>query len=179
MKSGTGLPSRPFPRQSGFTPGPDGLMLNDLILAAHVLAAIVWIGFGFYELWLGRFFLANWDNPLGAPLARFIQRSDLAALIATMVVFLTGLAMGVSHIDRLTHELWLMVKLGLMTAVLGVVSFAVQPSLDLGRQINALPAGPGPVTEEIHEAYRRIEPWNLVMRSLAVLAVVSSIFKMA
>lgn len=152
-------------------------MTHDVVLAAHVLAAIVWIGFGFYELWLGRFFLANWDNPLGAPLARFIHRSDLAALVATMVVFLTGLAMALSHVDRLTHELWLMLKLGLTTAVLGVVSFSVQPSLDLGRQINALPPGPGPVTEEIRRAYSRIEPWNLVMRTLAVLAVLASIFR--
>jgi hypothetical protein len=152
-------------------------MLNDFILAAHVLAAIVWIGFGFYELWLGRFFLANWDNPLGAPLARFIHRSDLAALIATMVVFLAGFGLVVSHLDRLTHEVWLMLKLGLTTTVLGVVSFSVQPSLDLGRQINALPAGPGPVTEDIFHAYRKIEPWNFVMRSLAVLAVLASIFR--
>jgi hypothetical protein len=152
-------------------------MLNDFSMAAHVLAAIVWIGFGFYELWLGRFFLSNWDNPLGAPLARFIQRSDLVALIATTVVFLSGLVMGVSHLDRLTHELWIMAKLGLTTAVLGVISFLVQPSLDLGRHINALPAGPGPVTQEIHDAYLRIEPWNLVMRSLAVLAVLASTFR--
>jgi hypothetical protein len=152
-------------------------VLNDFILAAHVLAAIVWIGFGFYELWMGRFFLANWDNALGAPLARFIHKSDLAALIATMVVFLGGLALAVSHLDRLTHELWLMLKLGLMTAILGVVSFSVQPSLDLGRMINALPAGPGPVTTAIYHAYRRIEPWNLVMRALAALAVLASIFR--
>jgi hypothetical protein len=151
-------------------------MLNDFILAAHVLAAIVWIGFGFYELWLGRFFLANWDNPLGAPLARFIHRSDLAALIATMVVFLTGGAFALMHLDRLTHELWLILKLGLITAVLGVVSFSLQPSLDLGRMINALPAGPGPVTAEIHDSYRRIEIWNLLMRTLAVIAVLVSLF---
>lgn len=154
-------------------------MTHDFALAVHVLAAIVWIGFGFYELWLGRFFIANWDNSMGAPLARFIHKSDLAALIATMLVFLAGAVLIALNFDKLTRELWMLIKLALTTAVLGVVSFTVRPSLDLGHLINALPAGPGPVTLEIYEAYRRIEPWNLLMRTLAVAAVLVSIFRIA
>jgi uncharacterized membrane protein len=151
-------------------------MTHDLILAVHVLAAIVWIGFGFYELWLGRFFLETWNSSAAAPLVRFIHRSDLAAIIATMAVFLTGLGLAVLDFDRVTHELWLMLKLGIMTAVMGIVAFQLHATLDLGRRIDALPRGAGPVTEDIRDAYRHVEPWNLAMRLLAALAVLLSVF---
>jgi ABC-type phosphate/phosphonate transport system permease subunit len=152
-------------------------MAHDLILAVHLIAAIVWIGFGFYELWLGRFFLANWSTPLGAPLARFIHKSDLAALIATMVVFLTGLAFAAMNFEDIFRQLWLILKLALITAVLGLVAFTAHPALELGRMINALPKGPQPVTQEIRDAYKRIEPWNLAMRAIAVAAVLVSVWQ--
>lgn len=54
-------------------------MIRNMLLSVHLLAIIVWIGVGFFELYLGRRLLASSGSPVEAPLIRIVYNSDLVA----------------------------------------------------------------------------------------------------
>jgi hypothetical protein len=43
--------------------------------------------------------------------------------------------------------------------------------------INALPAGPGPASDEMRSLYRNLEPWYWLMRVLAVGAALLAVWR--
>lgn len=151
--------------------------LREILLTIHLLANMVWIGFGFCELWLGRLFLAQDGSQAEAPLIRFIYRCDLVVFIATLTAFAAGTAMALLLGWGFFTHLWLGVKQAIMFGVLGVVVFILPTALKLGASIGALPPGPGPATPEIRSLYLKLEPWYLVMRVAAVIAVVLAIWR--
>jgi hypothetical protein len=68
-------------------------MMRNALLSVHLLAVIVWIGVGFFELYLGRRFLASRGTPVEAPLMRIVNTSDAVVAVATMTAFVAGIAM--------------------------------------------------------------------------------------
>ena len=151
--------------------------LREILLTIHIVAIIGWIGFGFCELWLGRLFLRSSDTPVEAPLIRFIYNCDLFVFISTLVAFGTGIAMALFLGWGFFTRLWLIVLQSIMIGVLGVVVIILPSALKLGSLVNALPAGPGPATPDIRKLYRWLEPWYLLMRLAAVVAVVFAVWK--
>ncbi|WP_164155402.1 hypothetical protein [Sandarakinorhabdus rubra] len=155
------------------------LLNRELLLTLHLLGIIVWIGFGLCEYWLGRVFLTQAGSPAEAPLIRFIYRCDLVVFIATLISFAAGTAMALLLGWGFFNELWLGIKQGIMFTVLAVVGIILPRALRLGTLIDALPAGPGPVTAEIRALYHWLDPFFLVMRALAVAAVVLAVWRPA
>lgn len=153
------------------------LHLREVLLTVHLLAVIVWIGFGFFELWLGRAFLRLSGTPAGAPLIRLVYRSDVVVFIATLAAFAAGIAMALTLGWGFFQHLWLGIKQAIMIAVLVVVAVILPTALKLGGRVADLPEGPGPATPEIVGLYRRLEPWYLIMRLAAVAAVVLAVWK--
>jgi hypothetical protein len=82
-------------------------MVRDVLLSVHLLAIIVWIGVGFFELYLGRRFLASRGSPVEAPLIRIVYNSDLVVAAATMTAFAAGIAMALYEGFGFFHQLWL------------------------------------------------------------------------
>jgi hypothetical protein len=157
----------------------DALPLREILLTIHLLAVIVWIGFGFCELWLGRLFLQSEGQPVEATLIRFIYQCDLAVFIATLTAFAAGVTMALTLGWGFFTTLWLGAKQAIMFAVLGEVVLILPRALRLGPLISALPAGPGPATPDIRATYRWLEPWYLLMRLAALAAVALAVWRPA
>jgi hypothetical protein len=155
------------------------IISRESLLTVHILAVILWIGFGFCELWLGRLFLRQNGSPVEATLIRFIYQCDLVVFISTLVAFAAGTAMSLLLGWGFFNEFWLGIKQGIMLLVLAVVLIILPRALRLGALIKALPDGPGAATPEIRAVYRWLEPWYLVMRLLAVAAVVLAVWRPA
>lgn len=73
--------------------------------------------------------------------------------------------------------LWLGIKQAIMILVIVIVAFIFPTAMKLNAAIKLLPAGPGPVTDEIRELYRKLEPWYWIMRILAVVAVLLAVWR--
>ena len=151
--------------------------LREILLSIHLLAVIVWIGFGLLELWLGRVFLSQEGAPVEGPLIRFIYRADLVVFVATLVGLASGLAMALTLGWGLFQTPWLGAKQAIMLGILGVVAVIMPRAQRLGACVSVLPAGPGPATPEIRAVYRQLEPWFLVMRGAAVVAVLLAVWR--
>ncbi|HEY2482150.1 MAG TPA: hypothetical protein VGI30_08145 [Caulobacteraceae bacterium] len=152
-------------------------MIRSALLSVHLLSIIAWIGVGFFELYLGRRFLASRGSPIEAPLIRIVYTADLVVAAATVLAFVTGIAMTLYEGQGFFSLLWLGTKQAIMIIVV-IVVIAISPTaMKLNAAVSALPAGPGPATDEIRGFYRRLEPWHGLMRVLAVCAVLLAVWR--
>jgi hypothetical protein len=152
-------------------------MIRNTLLSIHILAIITWIGAGFFELYLGRRFLAAKGTVLEAPFIRIVYGSDLVVFIATIVALLAGVAMAIYEGYWFFTVLWLGIKQAIMLLIIVIVVFIFPTAMKLNVAINLLPAGPGPANDDIRELYRKLEPWYWVMRILAVIAVLLAVWR--
>lgn len=152
-------------------------MIRSLLLSVHLLAVIAWLGGGFYELWLGRLFLRANGSVAEAALIRAIYRSDLVVFGATLVVFIVGAVMAVVLDWGFFTQFWLGAKQAIALLILVNVVGILPTALRLGKQIDAMPPGDGPVPLEVKQTYARLEPWFATMRVLGVLAVFIAVFR--
>lgn len=150
---------------------------REFLLTVHILAVIIWIGFGFFELWLGRIFLSKPESFEAAPLIRIIYRSDILVFAATLTVFAAGVTQTILFNWGWFTTLWLGLKQAIMISVLIIVVFILPGAFRLNAQINALPDGPGPASSDIVASYRKLEPWYWIMRLLGLCAVVLAIWR--
>lgn len=153
--------------------------MREFLLSLHLLAVIVWLGAGFYELWLGRLFLRSRGSSAEAVLIRAVYRSDLVVFAATLIAFGAGLAMAILLGWGFFTSFWLGTKQAFALAILAVVALILPRALRLGKRIDALPPGDGPVTEEIRRDYAALEPWYAGMRVLGVIAVLLAVWRPA
>src|SRR5271156_2274304 len=95
-KSGIGCACCQLPSASSTVQAVDiggEAMIRDALLSVHLLAVIVWIGVGFFELYLGRRFLATRGSPVEAPLIRIVYGSDMVVAAATFTAFAAGIGL--------------------------------------------------------------------------------------
>ncbi|MGF1455149.1 MAG: hypothetical protein ACFB6R_07210 [Alphaproteobacteria bacterium] len=150
---------------------------REALLTVHILAVILWLGFGFFELWLGRIFLADPNSPAAAPLIRIIYNADIVVFLATLTVFGVGITQTILFGWGWFETLWLGLKQAIMILILLVVALILPRAFKLNAQIQALPEGPGSASVEVVQSYRRLEPWYWLMRLLGLVAVVLAIWK--
>lgn len=152
-------------------------MMRDVLLSVHLLAVIVWLGAGFYELYLGRI-LRRSDGSAGeAMLIRAMHRSGFVVFGATLLAFAVGATMAVVLGWGFFEQFWLGVKQALALAILLIVAGIFPTALRLGQAIEALPPGDGPVPLTVKQIYGRLEPWYALMRVLGVVAVLLAVFR--
>lgn len=152
-------------------------MIRSLLLSVHLLAVIVWLGGGFYELWLGRVFMRSNGSTAEAALIRAIYRSDLVVFGATLLVFIVGVVMAVVLDWGFFAQFWLGMKQAIALIILVIVVGILPTALRLGKQIDAMPQGDGPVPPAVKQTYARLEPWFATMRVLGVVAVLLAVFR--
>lgn len=138
---------------------------------------IGWLGFGFFELWLGRVFLRAPYEATGAPLIRIIYQSDVVVFVATLAVFAAGVLQTIVFDWGWFSTLWLGLKQSIMFGVLIAVALILPRALRLGALVNDLPEGPGPASKAVVDAYRALEPWYWSMRLAGLAAVFLAVFK--
>jgi hypothetical protein len=142
-----------------------------------LLSIINWIGAGFFELYLGRVFIAAKGEPTEAPLIRIIYGSDLVVFGATILAFAAGIAMAITEGYWFFTVLWLGLKQAIMLIVVAIVIFILPTAMRLNAAIQNLPPGPGPASEDVRALYGKLEPWYWVMRILAVFAVLLAVWR--
>jgi hypothetical protein len=152
-------------------------MLRDTLLSIHLFGAIAWVGAGFFQLYLGRLFLAQKGSVLEAPLIRIVYGSDFVVFAATVLVFLAGIGLAICEGYWFFTTLWLGVKQAIMLVVVAIVVFIFPAARQLNIAIGKLPPGSGPANDEIRGLYRSLEPWYWLMRLLAVAAVLLAIWR--
>lgn len=152
---------------------------REILLTIHILAVIVWLGFGFFELWLGRIFLSDPHSSAAAPLIRIIYRSDVVVFMATLVAFGAGIAQTYVFGWGWFTTLWLGGKQAIMCGVLITVVVILPGAFKLGAQIDAMPDGPGPASAEVIKSYKQLEPWYWLMRLAGLAAVFLAVWKPA
>jgi len=150
---------------------------REIFLTLHIFGVIVWLGFGFFELWIGRIVMSNPDAQSAAPMMRLAYRADIVVFMATLLVFAIGIAQTVLFGWGWFGTLWLGVKQSLMIAILVMVAVIFPHATGIGKLIGKLPDGDGPVTPEITKAYGWLEPWYWTMRLAGAVAVVFAVAK--
>ncbi len=150
---------------------------RDILLTIHIFAVIVWLGFGFFELWLGRIFLGDPNSHVADPLIRIIYQSDVVVFGATLVAFAAGITQTIVFGWGWFETFWLGAKQAIMIGILTIVAFILPGALRLGKLIDALPEGPGPASHDVIAQYKRLEPWYWLMRLMGAGAVVLAVWK--
>jgi hypothetical protein len=152
-------------------------MMRSVLLSIHLLAVIVWLGAGFYELYLGRILQRSNGSAGEAVLIRAMHRSGFVIFGATLLAFAAGATMAVVLGWGFFAQFWLGMKQALALVVLLIVAGIFPTALRLGQAIDALPAGDGPVPPAVKQLYGRLEPWYTLMRILGVVAVLLAVFR--
>jgi hypothetical protein len=152
-------------------------MTRSILLSIHLLAVIVWLGGGFYELWLGRVLLRSRGSTAEAALIRAIYQSDLVVFGATVVAFAAGVIMSIVLDWGFFTHFWLGVKQSIALVIVPMVAVILPKALQMGRQIDALPPGDGPIPPTLRASYAGLEPWFAAMRLLGVVAVLLAVFR--
>jgi uncharacterized membrane protein len=147
------------------------------LLSVHLLAVIVWLGAGFYELYLGRLLHRSDGSAAEAVLIRAMHRSGFVVFGATLLAFAAGATMAVVLGWGFFTHLWLGLKQAIALTILLIVVGIFPTALRLGHAIEALPPGDGPVTLAVKQIYGRLEPWYALMRILGVVAVLLAVFR--
>lgn len=152
-------------------------MIRAALLSVHLLAVIVWLGAGFYELYLGRLLRRANGSTSEAVLIRAMHRSGFVIFGATLLAFAAGAAMAVMFDWGFFAQFWLGVKQAIALTILLMVAAILPTALRLGHAIEALPPGDGPVPLAVKQIYGRLEPWYALMRILGVVGVVLAVFR--
>lgn len=152
-------------------------MMRAVLLSVHLLAVIAWLGAGFYELYLGHLLRRSNGSAAEAVLIRAMHRSGFVIFGATLLAFAAGATMSVVLDWGFFAQFWLGVKQALALVILVIVAGILPTALRLGKAIEALPPGDGPVPLAVKQLYGRIEPWYALMRVLGVVAVLLAVFR--
>lgn len=153
------------------------IFARDVLLTIHIFGVIVWLGFGFFELWIGRIVMSDPTAASAAPMMRLAYRADIFVFLATLVVFAAGITQTLLFGWGWFATLWLGVKQGLMIAILVAVAIIFSKATRMGALIGDLPDGDGPITPEIVKAYGGLEPWYWGMRLAGAFAVIFAVAK--
>lgn len=152
---------------------------RELILTVHLIAVIIWLGFGFFELWLGRIFLSDPNAPQAAPLIRIIYNADIVVFMSTLVAFGAGILQTHLFGWGWFETIWLGIKQSIMVGVLLIVAVILPMAFRLNARIKELPEGPGPASPEVVRTFKWLEPWYWAMRIAGLVAVVLAVWRPA
>lgn len=152
-------------------------MLRNILLSIHILAVVVWLGFGLYELLLTREIRLARGLPEEIPLIRIYGRYAGVVAIATLVVAAAGVAMSTLLGWGFFSVLWLGIKQGIMAAI--IIGMIVLTPLFI-RTYSAISRISGPHSEELQSARTligRIERYVILMRLGGVVAIVLAVWR--
>lgn len=152
-------------------------MLRGILLTTHLLAVTVWLGAGLYDLFLSREMKRWRGTPAEVTLARVYVRYGPVIVAAALLVAVTGALQSSLLGWGYFQHFWLGLKQALMLLVLGVLGAVFPTFARLGREVGALPESATELPELVRALLARTEPYILVMRAAALIALVLAVFR--
>jgi len=153
-------------------------VLRNVLLSVHLVAAIVWLGVGLYELFLYREIRRARGTPLEVQLIQIYGRYSSVVAVATLVVAAAGLLMSLLLGWGFFQQLWLGVKQAIMLLILLDMALLVPTFRRAYTEIAALSTDDGVAALErcrttLAQVHRHVVP----MRIGALLAVLLAVWR--
>lgn len=152
-------------------------MLRDTLLTIHILAVIVWLGFGLYELLLTREIHKARGTQLEIQLMKIYGKYAPIVAIATLVVALTGVLMSIFLGWGFFQNVWLGIKQAIMLAVLLDMTYLIPTFIRGAKEIEALSNNGGRELEAYRETQRTIDRHVVLMRLGSLIAVILAVWR--
>ena len=152
-------------------------MLRTVLLSIHVLAVVVWLGFGLYELLLLREIGRARGRPEEAALMRIYGRYAGIVAGATLVVAAAGVAMALALGWGFFNVLWLGLKQAIMAAIILGMIILTPLFVKTYAAIGALSEERPETLETAREAIGRVEGHVILMRLGGLVAVVLAVWR--
>ena len=152
-------------------------MLRDTLLTVHILAVVVWLGFGLYELLLTRDIKNARGTQFEVPLLKIYGKYAPIVAIATLVVALTGVLMSIFLGWGFFQHMWLGIKQAIMLAVILDMIYLTPTFIRGAKEIGALSNNAGPELEAYRETQRTIDHHVVLMRLGGLVAVVLAVWR--
>jgi len=152
-------------------------MLRTVLLSTHLLAVIVWLGFGLYELLLLREIRKARGAPEEAALLRIYGRYAGVVAIATLVVAAAGVAMALMLGWGFFGALWLGLKQAIMAAIILGMIVLTPLFIRTYAAIGAISEGDGASLATARDLIGRVERYVVLMRLGGVVAVVLAVWR--
>lgn len=146
-------------------------MLRSVLLSIHLLAVIVWLGFGFYEVLVLREIGRARSRPEEAALIRLYGRYAGIVAVATLVVAAAGVAMMLAFDWGFFRVRWLGLKQAIMAAIILAIIALTPLFVRTYAAIGALREDDAATLAGAREAIARVERQVILMRVGGVLAV--------
>ena len=152
-------------------------MLRNLLLTIHLLAVIVWLGFGAYELLLSREIRKARGTPLEIDLIRIYGRYAGVVAVATLVVAISGFLMAALFGWGFFSQFWLGAKQIIMLLILADMVYMIPTFIATAKATNALTDSSGEPLERTRLLLAKVERHVVPMRLGALVAVVLAVWK--
>jgi hypothetical protein len=153
------------------------VVLRNTLLSIHILAVIVWLGFGFYELLLTREIRRARDSTEEVPLIRIYGRYAGIVAVATLVTAGAGVAMAIWLGWGFFSVLWLGVKQAIMAAIILGMVLLTPLFIKTFAAIGAV-SEKNPTSIQIaRDLMARVERYVVLMRIGGVIAVLLAVWK--
>jgi uncharacterized membrane protein len=150
--------------------------IRSTLLTLHLLAVVVWLGAGLYDLLLLREIRRSAGDAVELALIRLRLRYGPVIAVATVVVLFTGVLMSsLLGWGYFTH-LWLGLKQVLMGLVVALLIPFIPVVIRLQRAVDGL-ATRVPATDEVRRLLARGVRYEIAMRVAAVLALLLAVYK--
>jgi uncharacterized membrane protein len=152
-------------------------MLRTALLSTHILAVIVWLGFGLYELLLVREIRRARGSPEEVALIRIYGRYAGVVAVATLVVAAAGVAMALTLGWGFFTVLWLGLKQAIMAAIVLGMIVLTPLFMRTYAAIAALSDGNAASLAAARDAMGRVEKYVILMRLGGAVAVVLAVWR--
>lgn len=152
-------------------------MLRTALLSTHILAVIVWLGFGLYELLLIREIRRARGLPEEIALIRIYGRYAGVVAIATLVVAAAGVAMALMLGWGFFTVLWLGLKQGIMAAIILGMIVLTPLFMRTYAAIGAISEGNAASLAAARDVIDRVERYVVLMRLGGAVAVVLAVWR--
>ena len=152
-------------------------MLRTALLSTHILAVIVWLGFGLYELLLIREIRRARGLPEEIALIRIYGRYAGVVAIATLIVAAAGVAMALMLGWGFFNLLWLGLKQGIMAAIILGMIVLTPLFMRTYAAIGAISEGNAASIAAARDVIDRVERYVVLMRLGGVVAVVLAVWR--
>jgi hypothetical protein len=152
-------------------------MLRTVLLTTHILAVVVWLGFGLYEIILTREIRRARGSVEEVALIRIYGRYAGVVAVATLIAAAAGAAMAVFLGWGFFSVLWLGLKQALMTAIILGMIVLTPLFMRTYAAIASITDANSPGVAAARELIGRVERYVLLMRAGGVIAVVLAVWR--
>jgi fatty acid desaturase len=152
-------------------------LLRTVLLSIHILAVIVWLGFGLYELMLTREIRRARGSFEEVPLIRIYGRYAGVVAVATLIVAGAGVAMSVLLGWGFFSVLWLGLKQALMAAVILGMVILTPLFMRTYEAISKITDTNSPSLQTARDLIGRVERYVVLMRLAGIVAVVLAVWR--